>query len=149
MAIFLLGSLLLRAPGPDQLADLLLAGGLLDAPQHLQAIGGAHAQHGLDHVILQRAGENDAAAKAAEGEAAQQRHAIHARHAQIAKQDVDLMTLAHGQRLHPVLRLQQGSVTEPADLVHQRLALEGVIFHHHDHQLMLCLVHRAIIQFHL
>ncbi len=57
------------------------------------------------------------------------------------------MTLTHGQRLHPVLRLQQGAVTEPADLVHQRLALERVVFHHHDHQLMLCLVHRAIIHF--
>ena len=107
VAIFLLGPLLLWAPGADQLADLLLAGGLFDAPKHLQAIGGAHPQHGLDHVIFQCTGEDDTSTKAPEGQTAQQRHAIHAGHAQIAKQNVDLMALTHCQCLHAILSLQQ------------------------------------------
>lgn len=59
------------------------------------------------------------------------------------------MVLALCQRLLPVLRLQQVAVAQSADLVHQGLALEVVILHHHDRQLMLCAIHRAITPFHL
>ncbi|MNN73670.1 hypothetical protein D3C81_1898040 [compost metagenome] len=57
------------------------------------------------------------------------------------------MVLTLGQRLLSVLGFQQVAVAKPADLVHQGLALEVVILHHHDHQLMLLVIHRAIVQF--
>ena len=132
-----------------QLGDLLMTGGFVDAPQHLQAVGAAHAQHGVDHIVFQCAAQHYAAAKATQGEATQQGHAIHARHPQIAEQDIDLMVLTLGQRLLSVLGFQQVAVAKPADLVHQGLALEVVILHHHDRQLMPCAIHRAITPFHL
>ncbi|MNF49242.1 hypothetical protein D3C84_305080 [compost metagenome] len=149
VAVLLLAARLLGLPGADQLGYLLMTGGFVDAPQHLQAVGAAHAQHGVDHIVFQRAAQHYAAAKATQGEATQQGHAIHARHPQIAEQDVDLMVLTLGQRLLSVLGFQQVAVAKPADLVHQGLALEVVILHHHDHQLMPCTIHRAITPFHL
>ncbi|MNH22007.1 hypothetical protein D3C79_818460 [compost metagenome] len=149
VAVLLLAAHLLGPPEIDQLRDLLLAGGLVDTPEHLQAVGAAHPQHGIDHVVFQGAAQHYAAAKAAEGEPAQQGHAIHAGHAQIAKQDVDLMVLALGQRRFTVLGLQQVAVAKPAELMHQGLALEVVILHHHDHPFVPCTIHRAITPFHL
>ena len=149
MTVLLLAAHLLGLPGADQLRDLLMARRFVDTPQHLQAVGTAHAQYGVDHIVLQCAAQHYAAAKTAQREATQQGHAIHAGHPQIAKQDVDLVVLALGQCLLPVLSLQQVSVAKSADLMHQGLALEVVILHHHDHPLMPCTIHRAITPFHL
>ncbi len=139
----------LGCPGVDQLAQPLRAGGFLDATQHMETIGRAHAQHGLHHVIFQRAGEDDAAPKATQREAAQQRHAIHAGHPQIAEQDVDSVALAQRQGFDAVCGLQQLLITERPDLVHQGLALKTVILDHHDDQLVCRSTHRATIPFHV
>ncbi len=106
ITVLLLTARHLGTPGRDQLGDLLGRGGLVDASQHLQTIGPAHAQHGIDHIVLQGAAQHYAAAKPAKREATQQGHAIHTWHAQIAEQDVHLMVLAQSQCLLSVLCLQ-------------------------------------------
>ncbi len=60
----------LGAQESNQLAQSLRAGRFLDATQHMETIGRAHAQHSLHHVIFQRAGEDYAAPKATQREAA-------------------------------------------------------------------------------
>ncbi|MNG86601.1 hypothetical protein D3C79_453830 [compost metagenome] len=120
----------IRYPVGEQLGEPPLAGGFIQTAEHPQAIGVAHAPHRLDHVLLEGAHQYDATAKPVQGEAAQQCHAIHTGHAQIAEEDIYLLLLAQGQRCLAIRGLQRYPVTQGLDLVHQYLALKGVVFHH-------------------
>jgi hypothetical protein len=116
--------------------EFLDAQRLLDAPEHVKAIGARHHLHGVEQRRIQRTDQRHAARQPPLRNVADELDAVHAGHVQVDEHDVGrhAAVFEQRQRRHAVGRFLHLPDAQFSQQPQRQPALEPVVFHHHDPQ---------------
>lgn len=120
----------------EQVPELLRGHRLFEDAEYGHSLRAGHRFHGREDGCLHGACQNDRGAKIGFGDVADEFHAVHAWHVEVADDDVERRAIASDQleRILAILGLQDLRDAQVAENLHRDPARGGLILHNHGSQ---------------